>query len=197
MTDTTSVNPINLVAIIGSLRAGSFNRMVFNAAAGALPDGVSLTEIPIGDVPLYNGDVEDAGDPTAVTALKETVDAADGLVIFTPEYNRSIPAVTKNAIDWLSRMPGQGPMSRAVVGCVAATRGKHDCSGVRGHLHDSLGGITKSLHDPSLGLGSAGHIFDESGALSDADTEAALSDWFAGFADHVRTANAATEGEDA
>lgn len=197
MSDTSGSETVNLVAIIGSLRGGSFNRMVFTAATGLIPEGVTLSELPIADVPLYNGDVEDAGDPTSVTALKTAVDAADGLAIFTPEYNGSIPAVTKNAIDWLSRMPFEGPMSRAVVGCVAATRGRHDCARVRGHLADSLGGITKSLYDPLLGIGSAGHIFDEAGALTDSDTQEALGNWLGGFADHVRTVRAQPETDEA
>jgi len=190
MSDASRNDDLELVAIIGSLRAGSFNRMVFNAAMDLAPVGVRLTEVSVADVPLYNGDVEDAGDPEAVAALKSAVDGADGLVVFTPEYNGSIPAVTKNAIDWLSRMPFEGPLSRAIVGVVAATRGKHDCARVRGHLSDSLGGISKSLHDPSLGVASAGHIFDESGALTDPDVQEALGTWLGGFAEHVRNVRA-------
>ena len=180
MTDTTSVNPINLVAIIGSLRAGSFNRMVFNAAAGALPDGVSLTEIPIGDVPLYNGDVEDAGDPTAVTALKEAVDAADGLVIFTPEYNGSYPAVTKNVIDWLSRPPksweGRG------FTMVVTTPGSRGGESIRGHFDTSMGYFNVK-HFPALGIGS---YFDkiEDGEMTDAETIDTMKTFIAEFAAH-------------
>ena len=73
------------------------------AAIALAPDSMSLTLHPIADVPLYNGDVEERGLPAGVVELNEAVSAADGVIFFTPEYNTSLPAVTKNIIDWLSR----------------------------------------------------------------------------------------------
>jgi len=94
----------NLVGFAGSLRAASFNRALLAAARDAMPAGASLTVLTIDDVPLYDADLErDAGIPESVRHLKDSVAAADGLVIVTPEYNGGIPGVAKNVIDWISR----------------------------------------------------------------------------------------------
>ncbi len=181
----TEIAPLSLVAIIGSLRRDSFHRSIFQAATGLLPEGVQLNEVPIAEVPLYNGDVEAAGDPDSVTILKESVDNADGLILFTPEYNRSIPAVTKNAIDWLSRMPGESPLSRATVGIVASSPGGHEVTGVRQHLADSVGANTAKLYSTSLGIASIVEKLTD-GTMTDEETRENLRGWLAGFVDHAR-----------
>ncbi len=170
-------DPVKLAAIVGSLRADSFSRRVFGVAAELVAPDVQLTEVGIRDVPFYDGDVEAGGDPAAVVRLKASVAAAAGLIVFTPEYNRSVPAVTKNAIDWLSRPAGDSVLSRTVVGVVAATPGRHGASGVRAHLADALG---SSLYEPSLGIASVGHQFTN-GELTDEDTRDQLKTWLAGF----------------
>lgn len=175
---------LQICALVGSLRADSLNRLVAAAAATLMPDGATLVEHPLRDVPLYDGDVEAAGMPDSVVALRNAVDTADGLVIFTPEYNRSIPAVTKNAVDWLSRMPGDSPLSRAAVGVVAATPGRHDAGGVRAHLSASVGANTDRLYEPTLGIASIGHR-TENGRISDDDLTRELREWLAGFVNHV------------
>ncbi|TNC61093.1 NADPH-dependent FMN reductase [Rubellimicrobium roseum] len=94
----------SLIGISGSLRQGSFNTALLRAARDLLPDGTTLEVRSIAEIPLYNGDLEQRdGVPEAVTALKEAIAAADGLLIASPEYNNSIPGVLKNTIDWLSR----------------------------------------------------------------------------------------------
>jgi chromate reductase len=94
-----------LVGFAGSLRAGSYNRALLAAAAAAMPAGSVLDVLSVDAVPLFNADVEAAGFPPVVAALKDRVAAADGLVIATPEYNGGIPGIAKNVIDWLSRPP--------------------------------------------------------------------------------------------
>lgn len=95
-----------LVGFAGSLRSGSYNRALLNAAAESMPEGAALEVLPIDAVPLYDGDLEERqGVPASVEAIKEELAAADGLVIATPEYNGGIPGVAKNVIDWVSR-PG-------------------------------------------------------------------------------------------
>lgn len=182
MAEHAEGSEIRLVAIIGSLRAESFNRLVFDAAVELADPSVALVEVSLRDVPLYNGDVEAAGDPPAVVDLKAAVSAADGLVIFTPEYNRSIPAVTKNAVDWLSSSSrGTNLLSEAVVGIVAATPGRHDADGVRGHLSASVGSNTRSLYEPTLGLASISRRITD-GRLTDQEARDKLGRWLAGFA---------------
>src|SRR5258706_3698913 len=93
-----------IVGLSGSLRVTSFNTAVLNAAAGLMPAGSEIAIHTIRGIPLCDGDVEATeGIPAVVTALKEAIAAADGLLLVTPEYNNSIPGVLKNAIDWLSR----------------------------------------------------------------------------------------------
>jgi chromate reductase len=94
-----------VLAICGSLRKGSFNRMLMNASIGLAPEGTTIKEGPsFANFPLYNFDDQQAtGIPKVCDALNDAVRAADGVLIVSPEYNWSIPAGLKNAIDWLSR----------------------------------------------------------------------------------------------
>lgn len=182
----TQSHTLQLVGIIGSLRVESVNRSVFRAALELLGPNVTLTEVSLQEVPLYNGDVESQGDPAAVSLLKEQVASADGLIVFTPEYNRSVPAVTKNVIDWLSRLPGKSVLSDSAVAIVAASPGRHDAAGVREHLSTSISANTKRLYDPTLGIASIGHKLSD-GRLSDEDTRNELKAWLAGFVSFLRS----------
>lgn len=95
-----------IVGFAGSLRAASYNRSLLAAAADGMPDGSSLDVLSINEVPLYSADIEENdGIPSSVQSIKDSIAAADGLVIATPEYNGGIPGVAKNVIDWISR-PG-------------------------------------------------------------------------------------------
>ncbi len=96
---------LKLVGLVGSLRASSVNAACARAAIANAPEGVSITVHDLNDVPLFNGDDELEGPPASVVALCDAVADADGVIVFSPEYNGSFPAVTKNAIDWLSRPP--------------------------------------------------------------------------------------------
>ena len=111
-----------LLGISGSLRAGSHNRALIREAGRLMVD-VSLTEADL-DVPLYNGDLEDAdGIPAAVQKLADQIAAADGVVISTPEYNQSFSGVLKNALDWVSRCEG-APWKGKPVAIVSAAAGR-------------------------------------------------------------------------
>ena len=99
-----------IIGISGSLRRGSFNTSLLEAARRFIPDDIEFEIASIREIPLYNADVEtESGVPSPVTSLKEQLASANGLVIATPEYNHSIPGVAKNAIDWLSRPPRDVP----------------------------------------------------------------------------------------
>ena len=98
---------LTLIGLSGSLRRGSYNTAVLRAAASLMPSGSELRIESIAGFPLYDGDAESAsGVPQPVSLVKDAIASADGLLLVSPEYNNSIPGVAKNAIDWLSRPPG-------------------------------------------------------------------------------------------
>lgn len=107
---------LNVVSICGSLRKGSYNRMVMNALQGYAPEGLRIAEAPsYAEFPLYNADVQNStGFPAPVQTLAEAIRAADGVIFVSPEYNYSIPGPLKNAIDWVSRLPNQPFVSKPV-----------------------------------------------------------------------------------
>jgi chromate reductase, NAD(P)H dehydrogenase (quinone) len=115
---------LNVISICGSLRKGSYNRMVMSALPGLAPAGMSIREAPpFSEFPLYNADIETSiGIPQAVQKLVDAIRAADGVIFNTPEYNFSIPGPLKNAIDWVSRAPNQ-PFVGKPVAIQSATGG--------------------------------------------------------------------------
>ncbi len=120
MTTTYISERFRVLGISGSLRRGSFNTALLRAAQELAPFGTDLRIFDLAEVPLYNGDVEAAGDPEPVTALKEAIREADALLFATPEYNRGPSGVLKNAIDWASRDRGPGSLAGKPVTMIGA-----------------------------------------------------------------------------
>ncbi|QAY70941.1 NADPH-dependent FMN reductase [Xylanimonas protaetiae] len=108
--------------LVGSLAKGSINRTLSKALIALAPDDLEFTEIPIGNLPLYSWDY-DADYPPEGRALKDAIAASDGLLIVSPEYNRSIPGALKNAIDWGSRPWGTNSFARKPTGIIGASPG--------------------------------------------------------------------------
>src|SRR5262245_26760497 len=100
---------LNVVTICGSLRKGSYNRIVMNELAGLVPEHMQVRETPpYNEFPLYNADIQNStGFPATVNALADAIRAADGVIFVTAEYNFGIPGPLKNAIDWVSRLKDQ------------------------------------------------------------------------------------------
>jgi len=102
----TDQKPLHFVTLLGSLRRGSYNAAIARALPALAPEGVTIAALgSVGDLPLYNADVQAEGFPLPVRAMAEAIAKADGVIIVTPEYNYSVPGVLKNALDWLSRLP--------------------------------------------------------------------------------------------
>ena len=118
---------IKVLALVGSLRAASINRQIAELATEVAPDGVAVTIFEgLGDLPFYNEDIDnDADVPAAVTALRAVAAEADATLVVTPEYNGSIPAVIKNAIDWLSRPFGDSALKGKPLAVIGGAYGQY------------------------------------------------------------------------
>jgi NAD(P)H-dependent FMN reductase len=118
---------IKVLGLVGSLRAASINRQIAELATEVAPDGVAVTIFEgLGDLPFYNEDIDnDADVPAAVTALRSAAAEADATLVVTPEYNGSIPAVIKNAIDWLSRPFGDSALKGKPLAVIGGAYGQY------------------------------------------------------------------------
>jgi chromate reductase len=155
---------MNVLGIVGSLRAGSYNRALMNAFDSLKPEGTTMEIADIGTLPFYNEDTE-AQFPEAGTKLKTQIENADLIIIIaTPEYNRSVPGVLKNAIDWVSRPYGKNSFNGKKVLVVGASVGP---TGVAIAQYDLkkilLHGNAQIFGQPEFFLGLAGSKFDEAG----------------------------------
>lgn len=176
----------NIVAIAGSLRRDSSNRRLLEATAECSPSGMSVRlyrDLTL--IPMFNEDLENLradGPPEAVRALREMVGRADGLLIATPEYNHSIPAVLKNAVDWLSREPDP-VLAGKPIAIIGASSGRWGTRLAQAALRQTLY-ATESLvlPAPNLFIGEAPSLFDHSGRLHDQPTIELLQSMLAAFA---------------
>lgn len=174
-----------LVVISGSLRKGSFNTALLRAALTMAPDGVEIVEGSIRGIPLYDGDVEAVeGIPEAVTRLKDLVADADGVILFTPEYNNGIPGVFKNAIDWMSRPSSDiprvfGGKPFAITGASPGNFGTLLSQEAWLPIMRTLG--TVPWFGQKLMVSRAGTVIQD-GRIADEATEKKLRDFVAGFA---------------
>lgn len=161
----------SLVLLSGSLRKDSLNTRLAHALAGLAPEDCSCHVATPRGIPLYDGDVEESeGIPDAVTALKERIAAADGLVLVTPEYNQGVPGVLKNTVDWLSRPPsdiGRVLRGRPVALCGATPGGGGTRTAQYAWL-PTLRGLGMPLWAGGvLHVADAGSAFTATGALAD------------------------------
>jgi len=159
---------IHILGIPGSLRAGSYNLGLLRAALELLPEGARLEIVGLADIPPYNADVQNQGDPEPVAQLKRRVEVADVVLIATPEYNYSIPGVLKNAIDWVSRPPKTSPLRKKPIGLMGASVGESGT--MRGQLAVRQVFVfldSYVMGQPELRVTNAGQRFDAEGRLID------------------------------
>ena len=182
---------VTLVGISGSLRKGSYNSALLRAAAGLMPEGAELRIESIRDITLYDGDVETEGMPAPVTALKDKIAAADGLLLVTPEYNNSIPGVFKNAIDWLSRPPADiarvfGGKPVALIGASPGAFGTILSQNAWLPVLRTLG--AQMWSEGRLMVSRAPNVFAADQKLADPKTQDALRKFLEGFTRFVESA---------
>ncbi|MEJ7812415.1 MAG: NAD(P)H-dependent oxidoreductase [Gemmatimonadaceae bacterium] len=167
-TNGTDERPIQVLGIAGSLRRGSYNRKLLEAARTLAPQGMRIELFDIAEIPPYNADLDtDAARPAAVARLKRAITAADAILIATPEYNHSVPGVLQNAIDWASRPNGKSPfvgkpaaIMGASTGALGSARGQQQLKLVL------LSTLASVMAHPGVAVGMAAEKFDASGALT-------------------------------
>lgn len=157
---------LNIAVIVGSLRKDSVNRKAALALARMAPAHVTLNITEIGDLPLYDEDVEAAGTPAPWTRLREEVSASDAVLFVTPEYNRSVPGALKNAIDVGSRPYGKSAWAGKPAAIMSLSPGALGAFGANHHLRQSLVFLDMPiLQQPEAYVGNAYALFDEAGNI--------------------------------
>jgi chromate reductase len=175
-------NPLDVAVIVGSLRKDAFSRKTANALIALAPAALQLSIVEIGQLPLYNQDLE-ASPPAAWTSFRERLRAAGAALFVTPEYNRSVPGALKNALDVGSRPYGQSVWDGKPAAVVSVSPGQIGGFGANHHLRQSLVFLNMpALPQPEAYLGSAAEFFDADGRLVREATREFLQKFLQAFA---------------
>ena len=176
-----------VAVIVGSLRKESINRRVALALADLAPNGVRLEIIEIGQLPLFDPDLDDEGRaPEAWIAFRDRIETYDAVLFVTPEYNRSVPGVLKNAIDVGSRPYGKSVWNNKPAAVVSVSPGAIGGFGANHHLRQSLVFLNMPiLQQPEAYVGNAGNLFGEDGGLAQDATREFLKTFMAAFASWI------------
>jgi chromate reductase, NAD(P)H dehydrogenase (quinone) len=178
--------PIKTAAFCGSLRKASFNRMLLKQAIKLAPGDMTIEEIEIGNLGLYNNDLHQAGFPAAAQQAIDRVAASDAVLFVTPEYNYSIPAPLKNAIDWISRAPNQ-PFAGKPAAVMGASMGLMGSVRAQMHLRHSMVFLNMlPVNRPEVMVGQAQNKFDAAGNLTDEAAKGLIRDLLAALAAWTR-----------
>ena len=181
--------PRNVAVIVGSLRKESFNRKMARAMSATAPSTLKLEILEIGQLPLYNQDF-DPNPPKEVTDFKQRVAQCDAVLFVTPEYNRSISGVLKNAIDVGSRPYGKSSFNGKPTGIVSNSPGPLGGVSAAKHLQNILPGICGPiLHQPEIYLNGVGDAFDDKGELVKESLQKVLKQYIDAFAAFVEKHN--------
>ena len=177
----------DIVVIVGSLRKESFNRKMANALRELVPASLKLEIVEIGQLPLYNQDL-DADPPAAWKEFRARIKKADGVLFITPEYNRSVPAPLKNAIDVGSRPYGQSAWEKKPAAVVSVSPGAIGGFGANHHLRQSLVFLDMpTMQQPEAYVGGADKLFDASGKITNDGTRGFLTKFLEAYATWVET----------
>lgn len=172
---------LNVAVLVGSLRKDSFNRKIAEGLKAIAPDDVSLTPIEIGDLPLYNPDLDTDSAPAAWTRFRSEMAKANAVLFVTPEYNRSVPAALKNALDVGSRPYGASIWGGKPAAIISGSPGNISAFGANHHLRQSLVFLDMpTLQQPEAYLAHVDKLVDESGKLVP-DTAKFLGDFLKAF----------------
>ncbi|MGA9993245.1 MAG: NAD(P)H-dependent oxidoreductase [Thiobacillaceae bacterium] len=174
-----------IAVLVGSLRKDSFNRKLANAVVKLAPAEFSFKQVPIGNLPLYNQD-DEPNPAESVKQLKAEIAASRGLLFVTPEYNRSIPGVLKNAIDHASRPYGQNAWAGKPAGVMGTSMGASGTAMAQQHLRNILAYLdVPTLGQPEAFIHMREGLFDEAGNIGP-DRREFLQSWMDHFVAWVK-----------
>ncbi len=180
-----------IIGLCGSLRKDSFNLALLKAASRLAPAGCRIDVRTLHGIPLYDADLEASdGIPEAVQVLKDTIAAADGLLLSTPEYNASLPGVFKNALDWLSRPASDIPkvFGHKPVALIGASAGGFGTVMSQAAWLPVIRALRmQPYYGPPIRLARAGNAFDADGSLRDADQAGQLAELLEGFTAFIQS----------
>lgn len=178
-----------IALVVGSLRRDSFNRQLAESVIRLAPSGFSFEPVKIDDLPPYNQD-DDAAQAAPVKRLKQAITEADAVLFVTPEYNRSIPGVLKNAIDHASRPYGQSAWAGKPAGVIGASVGAPGSSMAQQHLRNILAYLDMpTLGQPEVFIHVKDGLFGADGAIANEETRAFLQQWmdaYVGWVERLR-----------
>lgn len=176
----------NIAVIVGSLRKESFNRKLAVALDKLNHTSLTLTILNIHDIPLYNQDLDNQL-PEPVVQFKKKIAAADGVLLITPEYNRSVPGVLKNLIDWGTRPYGQNVWSGKPTGIIGTSPGVIGTAVAQSHLRSIMVAINaKVLGQPEVYLVYKDGLIDDNHTITNADTQTFLKGFLDRFVEHLQ-----------
>jgi chromate reductase, NAD(P)H dehydrogenase (quinone) len=180
-------SPRNVAVLVGSLRKGSLNRKMANALRGMAPEQLKLEIVEIGNLPLYNADLEDTP-PAEWVEFRDRVRRAEAVLFVTPEYNRSVPAGLKNAIDVGSRPYGKSIWDRKPAAVVSVSPGAIGGFGANHHLRQSFVFLNMpAMQQPEAYIGGAEALFDSAGNLTQESTRKFLMTFLNAFVSWIDT----------
>lgn len=172
----------NVAVLVGSLRAASYNRAMAHVLASVAPESLKLSIVEIGALVPFNQDFESGTTPAEYLTFRQTVKAADAVLFVTPEYNRSIPGVLKNAIDVGSRPYGQSVFKGKPAAVMSVSLGATGGFGANHHLRQVLSYLDMpTLGQPEAYIGGAAGMFDEAGQLKSDATKTFVTDFMKTF----------------
>jgi chromate reductase, NAD(P)H dehydrogenase (quinone) len=173
---------LSILALNGSLRAGSYNGHLLRAAIELAPAEMTIAVHPIAGLPLYDADVQAGGEPEPVASLRMAIARSRGLLIVSPEYNYSVPGGLKNAIDWVSRPPATSPFQKKPVGIMGASQGVSGTMRMQIHLRSIVQGIGMiAMPKPEVVVTHCRDKFDAEGRLTDTATREHVTAFMAAF----------------
>lgn len=161
----------NIGIVVGSLRKGSYNKAIGHYLQEQAPEGVSLEMVEIGNLSLYNQDYDENSEPTEYAPFREKIKSFDGIIFITPEYNRSVPGVLKNAIDVASRPYGHSAWDGKPALVISSSISDQSGFGAHHHLRQSLAYLNMpTLAQPEVYIANVQEIFGEDGTLQNEES---------------------------